>query len=179
MTTCEQAQALMAERLAGEIDDRDRKDLDAHLVDCRTCRADFALARAGAKADWPDELVPARLRNIDVARIEPRTIRFLRYATSAAAALCFGLLVATSARQEPLWPIGMARTPRTRITMAFKTCSPTSGSRSPASLPATQRLASPASCSTAHRSKDATPSRHRPPRANAASASSWCCCWLR
>ena len=113
MMSCEEAQALMAERLAGEIDPRDREHLDGHLVECSACRNDFGLVGAGAKFDWPDEPVPARLLNLDVSRMVPRSVRFLRYATAAAAVLCFGLLLATSARQESLpVPLETVQAPR-------------------------------------------------------------------
>src|SRR5262245_66628412 len=95
---CEEAELRMAELLAGEIAPGPREELEAHLLDCATCRGDFELARAGARAEWPDRPVPPALvrATASLFREEPRVVRFFRFGTAAAAALCVALLVARS-----------------------------------------------------------------------------------
>ncbi len=95
---CEHAEMMMAELLAGEIRPDGRAALEAHLVECAACRADFAVARAGFRVDWPETPPPARLVESTRALFrEPQTLlRFLRFGTAAAASFAAALLILLS-----------------------------------------------------------------------------------
>ncbi len=103
---CEEAEMRMAELLAGEIGAGEREALSRHLLDCAACRADFELARAGGRVDWPDAPVPPALveRTRAALRGEPALLKFFRFAASAAAALVVALLAAGSRVERPAPP---------------------------------------------------------------------------
>jgi Ca-activated chloride channel homolog len=112
--TCEQAELRMAELLAGELAPEERAALDRHLLDCATCRADFELARAGARIEWADVSVPREVieSTLESFREPPPVVRFLRWATAAAAV--FGvvalLLISSRAPRPVEEPVAAART---------------------------------------------------------------------
>src|ERR1043166_5506230 len=95
---CEQAELLMAELLAGEIRTEERPALEAHLVGCAACRADFATARAGFQVEWAETapsppVVRSTLTCFDES---PAILRFLRFGTAAAAAIAATFLILLS-----------------------------------------------------------------------------------
>src|SRR3989454_3439569 len=95
---CEQAEMLMAEFLAGEIRPDERAALERHLVECASCRGDFATARSGFQIDWPETAPSGRAVQSTLARVHepPAILRFLRLGTAAAAAVVMVLLILVS-----------------------------------------------------------------------------------
>ena len=112
MTTCDEVQLLMNDRMDGLLDPGSARKLDLHIAGCGPCREEFAmLARVLEEAHelpagiepgrdlWPDirariELAPA------VVPFAPRAGHLLRnvFALAAMAAMVFGLL---TLRQVP------------------------------------------------------------------------------
>jgi Ca-activated chloride channel family protein len=98
--TCDQAELRMAELLLGELPAGERGRLERHLLDCACCRADYELARAGARIEWADVPVPPALIESTLASLRetPRAARFFRWATAAAALVGVAILLVNSGR---------------------------------------------------------------------------------
>jgi Ca-activated chloride channel family protein len=93
----------MAELLYGELTPGERAGLERHLLECPSCRADFELARAGARAEWPEAPVPAAVIESTLASLRepPPAVRFFRWATAAAALFGVAVLLVSSGRSRP------------------------------------------------------------------------------
>ncbi len=109
--TCEELEGLLADFLGAELEDSDRRRVDAHLAECAQCRREVRELQASlaALAESPDvgfEDAARRTAGLEVRRREPRARRLARVLVPAAAVLLLGLALG--------WRLGAAQSSHLR-----------------------------------------------------------------